>query len=179
MTLEAILHHLETRKSLPNSNNNIKTATTSAVKLVGFTNKTPQSYLVLLKRKSHQTLRATVTLDWTKYPVVPPRWKFQEAQQDWGKEYGGCGGTEAAPLHDATLQHLQQSMCNNNLLSSNYNNNNDDSSLFFLLVHQLRHLMNVWDQFMQQQEEQDQGGNSSAAANDSVAFAIKKHLKHG
>lgn len=115
-------------------------------------------YQATIKRKA-ATLRAVVTLDLSRYPIVPPMWSLVVGgEAAWGERYGSITSLDAGtnPLYDNALGTIER--CVNDapnimigLVQPDVPETHD-----WILSHQLQTIVSMWDK-IQKASENDGG----------------------
>jgi Fms-interacting protein/Thoc5 len=108
-------------------------------------------YQATIKRKT-VTLRAVVTLDLSRYPVVPPMWSLVVGEEAWGELYGTATSLDAGtnPLYDNTLGTIERSVNANviGLVKQDVPETHD-----WILSHQLQTIVSMWDKTQKASED--------------------------
>jgi hypothetical protein len=127
-------------------------------KLVGWTlededKEHVKTFAATLKHKS-QSIKATVTVDYSLYPSVPPTWSLTTGGESWGEEHGSTHALESAtnPLYDNALGQMERII---NIQLDELVNPKEQETYNWILAHQLHRFVCLWDEM--------QGEHSSAA----------------
>ena len=150
-TLTNILTTLKNKKTIPVHSAWSDASDSSSpivAKLSGWTEEGNEGYVktfaATLKRKSTK-VKATVTVDMSRYPSVPPRWSLTTGGESWGEQHGSMEALESGtnPLYDNDLGRIEHKV---NGQLEELVNRNDKETYNWVLGHQLHRLVRMWDE---------------------------------
>lgn len=107
-----------------------------------------KTFVATLKNKNSK-LKATATVDMSRYPWVPPKWTLTtEGGESWGEQHGSMEALEQGtnPLYDNTLGQMER--CINSQLEELVAPN-DKETYNWILAHQLHRLVRLCDEYSQ------------------------------
>ena len=117
-----------------------------------------KTFAATLKYKTHK-IKATVTIDYSRYPSVPPTWSLTKSGGDgesWGEEHGSTVALESAtnPLYDNVLGQMERIV--NTQLDELVNPRNEET-YNWILAHQLHRLVCLWDDSQREHDARNPG----------------------
>ena len=157
-TLTSILSTLEKRKPNPIpihpawSDPSGSSDSPPTAKLIGWketrgkgdpSNVNEKSFEATIRRKG-STMEATVTVDPSRYPSVPPRWSLTSGEESWGEKHGSTESLESGtnPLHDNGLGEIERAV---NVKLEDLVAEDDNATCDWILAHQLSRIIQLWD----------------------------------
>jgi hypothetical protein len=117
-----------------------------------------KSFVATIGRKA-STVKATVTVDLSRYPSLPPKWSLTCGEESWGEQHGSAtslaGGTN--PLYDNALGEIQHVV---NVELDDLVNKDVEETYNWILAHQLWTIIQLWDVSQRAMEEGDSSGQT-------------------
>lgn len=115
-----------------------------------------KTFVATLKRKTSK-VKATVTVDMSRYPSVPPKWSLTIGGESWGEQHGSMEALESGtnPLYDNSLGQIER-VVNSQL--DELVSKNQEETYNWVLAHQLYTLIHLWDDAQRAAENGESAG---------------------
>jgi hypothetical protein len=131
----------------------------STAKLTGWTSNgdadhdksAEKSFIATIQRKA-STVKATVTVDLSRYPSLPPKWSLTSGEESWGEQHGSAASLAAGtnPLYDNALGEIERVV---NVELNDLVKKDVEETYNWILAHQLWKIMQLWDVSQRAMEE--------------------------
>ena len=110
-----------------------------------------KSFIATIRRKT-STMKATVTVDLSRYPSLPPTWSLTSGEESWGELHGSVASLEAgtSPLYDNVLGQIERVV---NVELDDLVKKDVEETYYWVLAHQLHKIIQLWDDSQRAMEE--------------------------
>jgi len=104
-----------------------------------------KTFAATLKR-NNANIKATVSVDMSRYPSIPPKWSLTTGGESWGEQHGSMEALESGtnPLYDNALGQIERTI---NGQLDDLVNKNEKETYNWVLAHQLHRLVRLWDDY--------------------------------
>jgi hypothetical protein len=145
------VHHLWTSASESSSSHIAKLTGWTAEGDANHDSAHEKSFVATVRRKT-STVKATVTVDLSRYPSLPPKWSLTSAEESWGEQHGSVASLEAGtnPLYDNALGQIERVV---NVELDDLVKKDVEETYNWILAHQLRKIIQLWDDSERATEE--------------------------